>query len=118
MKRFISIFLIICISILTFTACSGNDNDKQLAEELAKKEATEYYNDNFKNKTISGVKYSYCTVSIKDSEFKGGKYIITVNVSANISDGKYSVTTNLMKIEYAIKVNNNKATVISTEYID
>ena len=119
MKKIISLLLIICVVTIGFTSCANfSEEDQTIAEKCAKQEAEEYYEEYFEGKTISGVSYSSCSTSVKNAEFKGGKYIITIALYAKVSNGTYYTSMPLMDIEYSITVKNEKATVVKTEYLN
>lgn len=111
----------LALSMLSLiTSCSTakfSEEDKKTAEACAEKEAKIYYTQYFKGKTKSGVKYSDCDVSVKESEFKSGKYIVTIDVYARASYQGYSLNSHLMDIKYTITVKDGTANVVNTDYI-
>ena len=122
MKKLIAIISVICIILVCAASCSSSvaefsEEDQKTAENCAKKAAEKYYAEHFKGKTISGVRYSGCETSIKNSEFNDGKYIITVRIGASVSSGGYSTTAQLMLIKYSITVKNGTAKITDTDYI-
>lgn len=119
MKKAIGVLLLICIVTLSLASCASfSEEDKTTAQHCANKATFDYYSENFEGKTISGVSYSSCSTSIKSSEFKGGKYIVTVSLSAKISSGGYSITSHLMDIKYSITVKNGTPTIVNKDYIN
>ena len=118
MKKIISVILCICMLSLFLASCATfSEADKQTAETCAIEAAEEYYEEYFQGKTISGLYYSSCSVSTKNTEFNNGKYIVLVKISARVSNSTYTVSIHLMDVEYTVKVNNNKAPIVDTEYI-
>ena len=118
MKKILSLLLILCLLTISFASCEKNSKeDQQLAEACATQAASKYYNSNFKGNTIYDIEYSDCKLSIENSDFKNGTYIITVDIFANVSYEGYHLPQHLMYIEYSITVKNGNATIINTEYI-
>ncbi len=121
-KKLIAAFLAVLMLALTimtlFTGCgtAKTEANQRKAEECAKKEAEKYYANYFKGKTLSGVKYSNCTTKIKSTDYKNGKYVVTVGISADVSGGGYSLTLPLMDITYTVSVKGGVAKIEKTKY--
>ena len=117
MKKVLALLLILAIAVITISSCAVySETDKETAELYAKQQAYNYYVQYFKGKTISGVAYYSCDPSIKETEFKGGKYIVTISLNPSVSSGGYYLSPQLMDIEYSIIVKNGNPEVVDTNY--
>ena len=119
MKKIISLLLILCMVTIVFTSCANfSEEDQKIAKKCAEQEAEAYYEEYFEGKTIKGISYSGCSTSVKNAEFKGGKYIVTIALAAKVSNGTYYTSMHLMDIEYSITVKDGSATIVNTEYLN
>lgn len=127
MKKIVmlSTTLLVTLTLLmSLFSCAAkfSEKDQALAEQCALDAVADYYNDDFKGKSVGSGKYTEYKSEVLSKNFIDGQYVIVVKFSYGAKgvnkDYPSWTTWGHMDLEYTIEVKNDKAKIINKEYLE